>query len=164
MFLISPLPTLLPIFASGVWAADLCSGRPLRRWESLLIIAAPYGLCLTIVVWLTNRPPSQSTWSEWVSRDRTRAPVAFFAVLSAVTSPTISRFLSMRWLEAVGLFSYSLYLVHTPVIEAIRLSTCSSTWPPVVQLLFYQGPVFALAVSCGYCFYLVAERPFLARR
>jgi hypothetical protein len=34
----------------------------------------------------------------------------------------------------------------------------------MVQLLFYQGPVFVFVVFCGYCFYLVAERPFLARR
>jgi peptidoglycan/LPS O-acetylase OafA/YrhL len=73
--------------------------------------------------------------------------------------------LESRPLAFVGSFSYSLYLIHAPLIQCV--------WQYLVHplglsrndeffLLFLIGTPLILA--CSYVFYLGCERPFLASR
>jgi len=74
------------------------------------------------------------------------------------------KFAIVRWLSRVGVFSYSLYLIHEP-IEGLVLQVAKRAH------LVTQGKypiVFALqvlvAVAVGYAFYRVCEAPFVSRR
>lgn len=164
IFVLSPLPILVPMFAAGVWAADICSGRPLNRLEAFLVRHCAAGLALGVLLWLGWPKLVLAPWEEWLVRVITRTPVAFFAVLAAVRSPSVARALSIRPLVFVGLFSYSLYLVHTPIIQAAHHLSGSDAWSTARKLAFFQGPVLALTLVAGYLFYLVAERPFMRRK
>jgi len=79
-------------------------------------------------------------------------------------APLVLRLLESRPAVALGVFSYSLYLIHAPV-----LAVCQS----FVRPLAARSPTLALtlmlclgvplALGCSYLFHLAFERPFLSR-
>lgn len=86
---------------------------------------------------------------------------ATFLLIAALFDPALRAILSWKPLVAVGLFSYSLYLIHYPVIAACYRLTAPWQWPEWQQLLVYQGIVLPVCLALAYAFYLVFERPFL---
>jgi peptidoglycan/LPS O-acetylase OafA/YrhL len=73
----------------------------------------------------------------------------FLLVVGAGSSLWLNRFLSAKWLTAVGLASYSIYLVHLPVSDlAIRRGV-----NPILASLF--------GIAIGFAFWYAAERPFV---
>lgn len=88
----------------------------------------------------------------------------FALVLGAQPGTYINRFCSAKPLVGIGLFSYSLYLVHNIPVH-------------LLSMYFYPrsegaGPLYAtllpiswmLALVFSYAFFLCVERPFLAKR
>lgn len=74
----------------------------------------------------------------------------------------LTRSLSWKPLVRVGLFSYSLYLVHAPLLHLNGLILTRLLHPPPVEeflLLLCSTPLIVLA---AYLFHLAFERPFLA--
>jgi peptidoglycan/LPS O-acetylase OafA/YrhL len=73
----------------------------------------------------------------------------------------LTRALSWKPLVFVGGFSYSLYLIHSPLLEVLQryyLPTWQETRMDSFVLLALAGtPIIVIA---SYLFYLVAERPF----
>jgi peptidoglycan/LPS O-acetylase OafA/YrhL len=88
---------------------------------------------------------------------------AFFAVLQLASDPAgrVTRVLSAPWLVSIGLFSYSIYLVHAPLLHL--------SWFALRQLELSDDLNFAvLAVIClplivaaSYGFHCLFERPFM---
>lgn len=72
----------------------------------------------------------------------------FLLVVCAGNSKAIARALSAKWLCAIGVASYSIYLVHLP---AIQLSVAARLSPTVAVIV---------AIASGFVFWFVAERPF----
>jgi peptidoglycan/LPS O-acetylase OafA/YrhL len=73
----------------------------------------------------------------------------------------LTRFLSWRPLVAIGIFSYSLYLVHAPLLHAAYLiyKPLLNPRPEIMfGLLILTIP---LIVGLAYLFHLAFERPFL---
>jgi peptidoglycan/LPS O-acetylase OafA/YrhL len=136
----------------------------LNRLEALLVRHCAVGLVFGAFLWLAWPRLEMAPWLDWLVRVLTRTPVAFFAVLAAIRSPLVSRVLSTRPLVSLGVFSYSLYLVHSPIIQAAHHFSGSDAWPTVWKLAFFEGPVLAVTLVAGYLFYLVAERPFMRRK
>ena len=88
---------------------------------------------------------------------------ACFATLLLATDPDsrLSRALSARWLVWLGVFSYSIYLVHAPLVHlcwfGLRPLALSPDVTFAVLTLVCVPPIIALA----YAFHLVFERPFM---
>jgi len=164
-FLVSTLPTFLPLFGLGIWAASLASGQEKSPWERQVIRWAPFGVIATFFIVIAfaplNIPPFNSRW--FLLRLVTWGPLCFLLVLAATQDGRIHRFLSWRPLVWVGTFSYSLYLTHEPLLSmaaALILPHHLST----AGLLFCEIIVMPLLlVGFGYLFFLVAEKPFLRR-
>jgi peptidoglycan/LPS O-acetylase OafA/YrhL len=75
----------------------------------------------------------------------------------------LKRTLSWGPLAAVGLFSYSVYLMHAPLLQlAWQLLIEPMRVGPGVGLVFMLAVATPLAVAGSYGFFVVAERPFLA--
>ncbi len=75
---------------------------------------------------------------------------------------TLTRLLSWRPLVLVGLFSYSLYLIHAPILHGIFLlvhSFAKPSAPAMFAILLICVPVI---IGGAYLFYWVFERPFLS--
>lgn len=88
----------------------------------------------------------------------------FCFVLAICGSEVIRRIFSSRPLIWVGGFSYSIYLVHQPILQELY------TWFPDRQgldaFLTYTVGFTLFAVACAYIFYRLIERPtiLLGRR
>ena len=150
----------LPLFCGGIWAAQMTAQGPRNALERVLVRYAPLGVLLSIVAIFLSTPDGTRN----VPRLLTWGPFAIFAVISAVNSPRVSRALCYKPLVWVGIFSYSLYVVHQPFAVAVADVLRHRQWSPPAILLFHLFllPMFVLAL--GFLFFLVAERPFLARR
>jgi peptidoglycan/LPS O-acetylase OafA/YrhL len=88
---------------------------------------------------------------------------AFFCVLQLASDPhgRVSRLLSTPWLVRVGVFSYSIYLVHAPLVHlswlALRRVGLSSDTTFVILAVV----CLPLIVLVSYLFHLAFERPFM---
>ena len=88
--------------------------------------------------------------------------VVFAGLLLAGSRPEgiIHRLLSNRFLVSLGIFSYSVYLIHLPLIlwlGGYGISHFSNTGQVLFMLLF-AAP---LMLCLGYGFHLLFERPFM---
>lgn len=71
----------------------------------------------------------------------------------------------MRWLALPGVVSYSLYLLHYPVVRAVAERAWHPTGSPWLDAaLGSMAVVVPIAVAIATLCYLTVERPFMERR
>ncbi len=75
-----------------------------------------------------------------------------------------ARLLSSLPLERLGLFSYSLYLIHMPLLQAIYKVGMIANAPPLLRFAILELVAVPVVVFLAYRFFLVAEKPFLSVR
>lgn len=113
-------PHLVPVFAAGVVAAGVvASGDRFRRvpWALLSVLAAvPAGVLVLHrgARWMVDH-------YYWV--DLAVAPAMTLLLLAIVSGrpAALTRLLDSRPLKRLGSFSYSLYLIHLPIVVVITL-------------------------------------------
>ena len=127
----------------------------LDRWAPVVAIAAVAGIIVCAIMgghtWWWNRWMQQYGYS-------LIAIAAGAMLVSAISRPADSlwpRMLSAGWLRAFGKYSYCLYLIHAPVMRAVREYVFNpeeyamlGIAPWNAQVLFYgaaTAPAFALA-------------------
>ena len=127
----------------------------LDRLAPYVAIAAVAGLVAVVIMggntWWWNRRMQQFGYS-------LIAVLAGTMLVAAVSRPPQSlwpRMLSAGWLRAFGKYSYCLYLIHLPVMRAVRAyafdpeeHAALTLAPWVAQVLFYAAvttPAFAIA-------------------
>jgi len=72
--------------------------------------------------------------------------------------------LAWRPLAFVGTFSYSLYLVHAPLLEIIWVYFLNPLhMSPLNSLLIFSSAGLAVVIGLAYLFFVVCERPFIGR-
>jgi peptidoglycan/LPS O-acetylase OafA/YrhL len=62
----------------------------------------------------------------------------------------------------LGLFSYSIYLIHSPLLAWLNLATLHIEMPAGAHLAVIAGLGIPMAVAASYVFYLVVERRFMS--
>ena len=67
----------------------------------------------------------------------------------------------MPALVGVGAFSYSLYLIHEPIVHLAYAMFRQRQLTPPQQFLVYECGVLPLCVVLGYVFYRLVERPLV---
>ena len=125
----------------------------LDRWVPLVLIAGVAGIIACTIMgghtWWWNRRMQQYGYS-------LIAVIGGAMLVSAINRPADSlwpRMLSAGWLRAFGTYSYCLYLIHLPVMRAVREYVFNpddyeALAPWISQVLFYPvaaAPAFALA-------------------
>ncbi len=131
----------LPAFMSGIIAAELCVRRThLGPWPA--IATAAFGALAFVTThsngWHDGFNPS------WYL-------CAFALVVWAGSSEALERLLSLRAIAFVGVTSYSIYLMHQPVLAFLE-EFGVNRW------------LAALAgVGVGIAFWALAERPFMSK-
>jgi peptidoglycan/LPS O-acetylase OafA/YrhL len=78
--------------------------------------------------------------------------------------PLALRALELPALVGLGRFSYSLYLIHAPILALFYLLARSWNLGPLEFQLFILGVALPATVAASYLFFLVFERPFLNPR
>jgi peptidoglycan/LPS O-acetylase OafA/YrhL len=125
---------VLPGFLFGIVAAHvrLCG----HRLERFAILAFP----LLVAAACLKTPNGESIlWSS----------AMFSLVIAAGATSGIKTLLSAKFLTVIGLASYSIYLVHLPVMWFAD----SHAFPTEAGI--------AIAIAAGFIFWYVAERPFV---
>lgn len=161
--LCSSLPGRCFEFAAGMAAAWLMArarhgsaeGKDGAKGRTLgWICAGVSALAGAAAVWVTERFGLGSTCPDalW--------GLCFAALVVASIRPgsVLNRALSAPWLAALGVFSYSVYLVHLPLTKALDAVALSHHWPAA---LFGVLVIVPLMLLTGYVFHCVFERPFL---
>jgi peptidoglycan/LPS O-acetylase OafA/YrhL len=140
----------LEIFAAGMFAATLTvqGRRPLPARALGAIVVG--GLALV-----------RFGSGNGLVHDLATSAAAFSVLLLAIdANSAVSRFLSTPWLVRIGVFSYSLYLVHAPLVHlcwfALRPLGLSPDATFFVLLLCVP-----LIVVLAYGFHRLFERPFM---
>jgi peptidoglycan/LPS O-acetylase OafA/YrhL len=88
---------------------------------------------------------------------------AFFAVLQLALNSEgfIARALNWRWLAAIGVFSYSIYLVHAPLLHLSWFSLRQFGLSDDLNFVLLVAVCLPLIVIGAYYFHCVFERPFM---
>jgi peptidoglycan/LPS O-acetylase OafA/YrhL len=132
--------TYLPAFLLGIVAADVHVKQIRFGWW-------PFAIVIPVVLYALVTPIM-------AENPRDVIPVwylaAFAFVIAAGELPWMTRLLSIRALTTVGLASYSIYLIHDPVVTF------------AIERGMQPALAATLAVAAGFAFWWFAERPFVS--
>lgn len=76
--------------------------------------------------------------------------------------PLILGLLESRWVVGLGTFSYSLYLVHYPILQLVNIPLISLHMSSTGNLLALLLVGLPLSILVAYIFHLAFERPFMS--
>jgi peptidoglycan/LPS O-acetylase OafA/YrhL len=166
-------PWYLGLFAAGM--AACVYGINARRFQGTVPTARPLRwatafLCLLVIAllalsessslptWLIDLAVGAATactlglcaWATGISRSKSMAMESW--ILRLLETPT---------LVGLGAFSYSLYLVHFPILSWLHFHLKSWGIGPDVRLLTLLTAGTALCVAVSYVFHRMFERPSL---
>ena len=145
-------PLYLLIFALGMYAAEVARGPKKRRFIWIGCIAA------VLVIWLVRSGLATSGLTELAVGV---VAMSVLIVCSHWPWSLIARISSIKLVAAIGIFSYSLYLIHFPLLQLIWLYL-------VLPLKLSRLSTFIIMATAGtflivvlaYGFYYFFERPF----
>jgi peptidoglycan/LPS O-acetylase OafA/YrhL len=161
MFVIESAPDLAALFAVGILAAGIVGASKARNVWPWLALAAAAPVFLTI--WRQG-----SVWTLtprhllWVDLALGPAIACLLVGIATGRPKPLVRLLDSRPIRNLGLCSFSLYLLHEPIV-AIAYSR-------VVAQRYHHGPaafvvmvalVLPVTIAFAWLFALVFERPFL---
>lgn len=87
-----------------------------------------------------------------------------FLSLQSKARLLILRFLEARPVMAVGAFSYSLYLVHQPILAALLYVVSHLHMAPLIRALLMWTSGISISISLALLFSRVFERPFISNK
>lgn len=153
------IPWLLGLFAMGFVAAHVTARRyelpPALRWIALL---AGIGAIVAVLP-LGDAAQDGALWPADLA---VGVAVALFFVTSARgQAPVTARVLALRPVVILGTFSYSLYLIHGPIVSLVAAAITRFNLGVAGSAIAY-GVTLVAVVALAYLFYLVAERPYLS--
>jgi peptidoglycan/LPS O-acetylase OafA/YrhL len=163
-FVIQSPPDLAALFALGILTAGIVRASSARRaWPWAWLALAAAAPVVAAIAWLG------SVWTLdhlfWVDLALGPAIACLLAALASGRPAPLLRLLDSRPLRRLGLSSYSLYLIHGPVVIVV--------YEELVARRFRHGPlaflitaalVLPLTIAFARAFAAVFEAPFLRQR
>jgi peptidoglycan/LPS O-acetylase OafA/YrhL len=155
-------PTYYVAFALAVGACVLVRSDPAWLRHVPWVVVAVAFLGVVIGVCIANPYAWVADNYYWIDLLVACASIAFVVAMATGRANASVAFLSWKPVAGLGVFSYSLYLVHAPLLQVF--------WQLVVQPLGLERDgnllvIWALGVpamiASAYVFYRVAERPFV---
>ena len=159
-------PQFLALFALGVFAGRAMLDRPApdaasRRRTGLLTAVVTGAMVLVLALGDPGTLVDQFFWLDIVFGSV--AALACYA-LATGSLPSVARVLGSRPLVFVGMFSYSTYLIHFPVLSVVKHAVAEPLGATQLERFLILGGVALPAIAvCSYLFFLAFERPFLGR-
>jgi len=169
-------PHFLGLFALGMAAADVNFSRreSLARWRDRLpwgALSAALGVVLVLASLRHWSWPLAVAFKDILVGASTASLLVYctrsltrrHGESAGPNAPLVLRLCESRPAVALGVFSYSLYLIHAPVLAVCQAYLRPLGLSPTVQLALMLGAAVPLAVLCSFLFFLAFERPFLSR-
>jgi peptidoglycan/LPS O-acetylase OafA/YrhL len=158
-------PQFFALFVLGVLAAELGMRAGAARARRPLAAAGAVALCAFLVIAHTQGSPWMVANYFWVDLLFGIGTACLLGVLSCGGAPIAQRALGSRLGRRFGSFSYSIYLVHAPVLALmVTFVVRPLSLPPLVGFgaLLLVGLPTILAFAYG--FHLIFEAPFIRHR
>lgn len=148
----------LPLFALGMGAARALFGQGLRPSPRILV-AGSIALAGAVIA-------SASIWQELYPSDLAMGGLVTALLALGIVNPggVVDRFFSWRPILFCGVFSYSIYLMHHPLLQVAYAAGGLANWAIGQRLLYLALLGAPLALAGCYLFHLLFERPFLRAR
>jgi peptidoglycan/LPS O-acetylase OafA/YrhL len=158
------------LFAMGMLAAEICMTQLDLRAEKIL--ASGWLLAMvTLLVggWLRFVgiwPDGSVWWKTWPALDFPIAVLVVIALvrMASVERSTLRKILSLRPLAALGTITYSLYLIHGPMIEIVWKWVCHPLHLGRMGTFVVLIAATPLVILGAYLFFKIAEEPFLRKK
>ncbi|MFF7467610.1 acyltransferase family protein [Streptomyces sp. NPDC008092] len=157
-------PHLAPVFAAGVLGAGVvAAGDRVRRlpWGWFAVLAALPVLAVGAVrgsVWTVNH-------YFWIDLAIAPAMTMLVAAVATGKPAVLVRLLTARPVHALGGFSYSLYLIHLPIVLAVlRRAAPHFVSPGLPTFWFTLAVGLPLSVCAAWLFSRFFEIPFKKNR
>lgn len=155
-------PWYIALFASGMLAAQIAVNRPTWLRGAGLASAVSFSVGVAAFAALPNVFQVQGWASEMVAGLVTAIALAWLGgVAAAGRSNRVISTLTLRPLLWVGLFSYSLYLMHSPLLALGNLLLLPLGLPTGYQFLLMIVAVVPIAIAMCWGFFWLVERHFL---
>jgi peptidoglycan/LPS O-acetylase OafA/YrhL len=157
-------PQFAPLFTVGVIAAGVVvAGGRLRRLRWAWVAAAAGAPVMLLVI------VNGSVWTVhhyyWIDLAICPAIALLLAALAAGQADLLTRLLTTRPLRALGSCSYSLYLIHVPIVLVVSRKLAAPYAAPGVTAFWVTLAVgVSLSVLAARLFARVFEAPFQRRR
>jgi peptidoglycan/LPS O-acetylase OafA/YrhL len=146
--------TYLPLFLAGTIAAlhiEQITAWAKNRGARFWTITAATSVLLIIVGPMIGRVPDVGDLAKFATGAAGFGAVGL--VLSVIGSPLLDRALSARVPQFFGKISFSLYLIHVPLLTVVTYLVGDSSWILIAAI------VPPLAILAGWGFYTLLERP-----
>ncbi|HTV73583.1 MAG TPA: acyltransferase [Candidatus Acidoferrales bacterium] len=147
---------VLPAFMLGIVAADWqINGHPLRKYAPILT-AITFDLALLLEPYASS--PGVGAGEDYgffIPTNTGWHLASFFFVVAAGSWAPLRSFLSLRSLGFIGLISYSIFLVHQPLIGFITEHAVPALGPFGTVVAGY-----AASIAAGALFWTLVERRF----
>ena len=164
---IGPCPHYLGLFTMGMLAADIVFNNTdfnlhLRRqvpWKTLCL------LCSLLALPAYNLFLIGGT--SWIISDLWAglACMSFLIFIVADRNHPVSKLLGWKPLAKIGIFSYSLYLIHAPLLQVfIQYILMPLKLNIMNEFLVVTAVAIPIITGFSYCFFLLCEKPFLTKR
>jgi peptidoglycan/LPS O-acetylase OafA/YrhL len=165
-FVIQSAPDLAALFAVGTLAAGIVRASGARRswpwgWLALGAVAPVMGM----IVWRGSAWTLDPGHLYWVDLTLAPAIACLLAALATGHAAALRRLLDSRPLRSLGLSSYSVYLLHGPIVVVVyeKLVAPRFAHGPTAFLLTAALAV-PLTIGLARIFAAVFELPFLGQR
>jgi peptidoglycan/LPS O-acetylase OafA/YrhL len=163
-------PWYLGLFALGMASAVICQSqepRFIRLREQVRWDRVSYGFWVAFAMshlFGIRLDPKLDPcyWIDLLLGLATASLIVHYATLPAsARRPWFLRLLESRLLTGLGLFSYSLYLIHTPLIGFFDLLVPGASAVSPLGQLVASLALSLLCIPSAYVFFLAFEKPFL---
>ena len=159
-FVIQSAPDLAALFAVGIVAAGIVSASPARRSWPWGWIALGAAAPVLLTIWWQG-----SVWTIghlfWVDLALGPAIACLLAALATGRPAPLLRALDARPMRSLGSFSYSLYLIHAPIVAIVCQRIVAGRVPQgVPAFLVSLALVLPLTIAFAWGFAAVFETPF----
>jgi peptidoglycan/LPS O-acetylase OafA/YrhL len=106
------MPHLVPVFVAGIVAAGIKARLPWHWLSAATILPVLYVIHLTGPYWTAHH-------YFWVDLAITPGLTMLILAVATGSAPWLTRLLASRPLDGLGRISYSLYLIHLPVLTVL---------------------------------------------
>jgi peptidoglycan/LPS O-acetylase OafA/YrhL len=165
-FVIQSAPDLAALFAIGILAAGIVGASRARRswpWHWLALAAA--APVIATIWWRGSAWTLDPSHLFWVDLAWAPAIACLLAALATGRPAPLLRLLDSRPLRSLGLSSYSLYLIHGPIVIVVYEKFVAGRFHHgVLAFLVTVAVVVPLTVAFARLFAAVFEIPFLRQR
>lgn len=149
-------------FALGMFLAKAVAEREIEGGFRLTRLDYAAGALLFAVAFATNW---HSHWAQKTGRPLEDVmwglAAGGFILLGSQRSSLAHRWLSAKWFSGLGIFSYSVYLIHQPLVIGLNKLAENLNLTGVKLGLLDFVVVAPIAIGLGYLFHLVFEKPFM---